>query len=158
MAACIIPVAPEFQDPVGSPNLPPELSLDMPTFGSIVSLPDPHQGKTFSFQAVDPNTSQSLSARWLVEYPPFVSGLSRVVQTDTPRQQPNNGSALPFSLPASCDLGTFAPGASNVHQLQVLVSDAKFLDSPPDQVETGGTIARQNWTVLVSCPSPTVSP
>jgi len=78
LPACIIPVGPEFQDPLGVPNSAPRIVNPIPTWGEEVTG-TADNGYTFRFTATDAD-SDILYVRFLVDKflvatsPGFVSG------------------------------------------------------------------------------------
>lgn len=93
MSACIIPVAPSFQDPPSTPDSPPYLSNFSPkNFNDIVTVPVP-AGQVFSATVSDPDVSDPLNVRWVVDYPPFTNATRLGNQTTIspgPNGQPIN--------------------------------------------------------------------
>ena len=66
MPACIIPVGPDFQDPEGLPNYPPEILNPDPTWGqnatgTATATP------TFSLTLFDQNADDTMYLRWIVD-------------------------------------------------------------------------------------------
>src|SRR5262245_28993773 len=66
MSACIIPVAPEFQDPPGAPNSPPQILNPNPTWGAEVAA-TPDQPAKFEITVTDVNTGDDLYLEWIVD-------------------------------------------------------------------------------------------
>src|SRR5262245_11346724 len=56
-SACIIPVGPEWQDPAGEPNAPPQILNPDPTWGAEVTGTT---SRTFSFTVTDQNGADDL--------------------------------------------------------------------------------------------------
>ena len=63
--ACILPVGPEWQDPLGAPNAPPQILDPDPDWGeeATASLSVP---KRFRFFATDVNVGDKLFVKWVV--------------------------------------------------------------------------------------------
>jgi hypothetical protein len=152
MSACIIPVAPEFQDPAASPNYAPVLESAMPDFGSLVTIPTMLQ---FQVNATDPNLDDNLYFRWFVDFPPFTANVTHEIGDDGEVVHPVDGTALQALIKVTVDcLDGLAATANSLHQLELLVSDRPFLPSPSiDQVPPPGIVVRANWTFQVNCQS-----
>jgi len=67
-SACIIPLGPDFQDPVAEPNDPPFFESASPDFGSIVT-PPATSPLTFAVTLTDPNVGDDLYIEWQADYP-----------------------------------------------------------------------------------------
>jgi hypothetical protein len=152
-SACVLPVGPDFQDPLASPNFPPFFIAPDPAFGTAATA-TPTVLQTFSVQISDPNVGDNLTVRWIVDFPPFT--------VDT-RPQPDqeydhNASGQPLdkqiSLRPSCLLTSLAK--TPVHQIEVVVSDRGFVaaQDPTDltNVPPGGYEIFGNWTLNLECP------
>jgi hypothetical protein len=152
MSACIIPVAPEFQDPTASPNYAPVLEHANPDFGSLVTIPTMLQ---FQVNATDPNLDDNLYFRWFVDFPPFTANVTHEIGDDGEVVHPVDGTALQAIIKVTVDcLDGLAATANSLHQLELLVADRPFLPSPSiDQVSPPGIVVRANWTFQVNCQS-----
>ncbi len=165
MSACIIPVAPNFQDPPSPPDPPPYLSNPNPkNFNDIVSVPVP-AGQTFSATVKDPDVEAKLNYRWVLDYPPFIRDVTLTGNqgsiTAPPDGQPIN---MPLSQPIDCNFvnTTLAP-SDGKHQLELIVANRTFSTSPAltpdDQLDSiddsTGSVVRATWTIVISCPATT---
>src|SRR5215471_15875644 len=70
MSACILPVAPEFQDPPASENFGPVITDSSPALGSVVTKVGGAPLPPFRVTITDPNLGDNLHVRWLADYPP----------------------------------------------------------------------------------------
>jgi hypothetical protein len=161
MSACIIPVAPDFQDPLPDPPAPaPALSGFQPLdSGSTVIIASTTQGTAFAATVIDPNLGDKLFGRWTVDYPPYTSA-TLVLPTTTPQLMSSGQATVQQNI--SCSINNvLAPTAGSEHRLQLLVGNQDFVanscsNSNPnclDEIEGGGPVARANWTIVMSsCP------
>jgi hypothetical protein len=128
LGGCILPVGPEFQDPAPVPNQPPYFVSG----AGAVPFPQSSQAVgaipfTFTVVAGDSNLSDTLTAKWVSNYPPYNAN-SRLLST-----QETNGvdratqPDVTFSWSVTCS--DFPPAAEN--SLAVIVSDRGFLDAIP---------------------------
>jgi len=162
MSACIIPVAPNFQDPPSVPDSPPYVSSVMPTYGEVASFP---ATSTFQVVVTDLNLNATIFYRWVVDYPPFVAGVTwfnpDLDGTTRPRL---DGTTIRETLTwdLTCKMVNFVSGT---HQVELIVADGPFrnsmglsadveLDTTVDPMRHVVPIA---WTVNMSCPAGTTS-
>lgn len=121
-SGCVVPVGPEFQDPkekVPVPDLPPSFGAQMPPFESSVTL-DTALGKRFEFDVEEPNGDQ-VYVRFVLNYPPYVSGATRLYQTQT-------SPPYTFTITLSCaDVDKYKIADRN---LVVIVTDKGFAANP----------------------------
>ncbi len=152
MFACVIPVAPDFQDPLTAANSPPSIIDSNQTFGSVVFVAP---SLTFTIQVVDPNVNDTLFVRWVVDYPPFQSSTANFDYSYPPPATGTEHAESP-NLPIDCSNG-FAT-LTTPQEFEVFVADRRFLQRSTatnnrlDLVETGGYVARANWTLIFQCP------
>jgi len=154
--ACVVPVAPEFEDPAG--NYAPYVVSSVPAAGAVLpaSADTPTATDAIEVTLGDPNLEDKLEVRWLIDYPPYDSTLSR--------------EALDVRLPSSGAVKResirFAPSCADIqsasglpsHRVTLSVADRPFL--PPNQaspdlrwdsVSAEGFVVRTTWTVALSC-------
>jgi hypothetical protein len=166
MSACIIPVAPNFQDPPTVPNSPPYLTSITPTYNEVVTFSPP--STTFSATVQDLNLNATIFYRWLGDYPPNTPGVTWSNLNPTPISPRLDG--LPISQLLSQDLTCdLVHAVSGTHQIELVVADREFVDSstagltPSNQYDTlkdpdgTGHIIKIAWTVSMSCPASTTS-
>jgi hypothetical protein len=151
-AGCVIPVGPEFQDPLGAQNYAPQITSANPPEGAVTS------SLTFQIAVTDPNVGDTLYVRWIADYPDYQEQRTRTLRSDE-EGPPSEGMPTPrqFSTTISCN--DFDPaGAENIlgrHQIMVVVSDRAFADDDvrrPEKAADGGLTDAANWTLNLSCP------
>jgi hypothetical protein len=76
MSACVLPIGPDFQDPLSSPNYAPYFVDTLPVAGSIVTATS--TVPLFRVTVQDPNGGDNLQVRWIADYPPFTDN-TRVI-------------------------------------------------------------------------------
>ena len=154
-SACIIPVGPDFQNPIAGPNNAPYIIGATPDFGAIVTPPQ----LTFSVTVTDPNIGDDLYVRWLADYPganyrPVMAMPSFVAHS-------TNGQPLRASVSAivDCVLDNLAMTSDGEHRVEVIVADRPFVDPVPpdtrlDLVMDPGLAVHASWVLeQLSCPS-----
>ena len=154
MFACVIPVAPDFQDPLAAANIPPYLHDPTPPFNSTVSIISttssvPHY--TFTSQVTDPNVNDTLLVRWILNYPP--SSGTTTVSFDSPSSgPPATGTSHNYETTFDMYCGRVSGIASGVPQhLSLVVSDRPW--QMPGQLgdAVGTTPAQNDWTLIFQC-------
>ncbi|MFL5305698.1 MAG: hypothetical protein ACJ8F1_10805 [Polyangia bacterium] len=155
MFACVIPVAPDFQDPLTAANSPPAIIDATPPLGSIVLVAP---SSTFTIQTVDPNVNDTLYVRWVVDYPPYQSSTATF---DYKFRPPVTGTVHSDSSQQPIDCSQGFATVTTPQEFEVFVADRPFLprstatNNRLDLVETGGYVARGNWTLIFQCPAAT---
>jgi hypothetical protein len=155
MSGCILPLAPEFQDPPASENFAPRITEASPALGMVVT---PAQGMLLPFKVTltDPNLGDDLYVRWVVDYPPY----STNTRPFPPQMYPHSTATPPppqdVSISIDCVNANLAP--INQHQLMVIVADRPFADPGPQQnlanVTTPGIAVVGTWTFNLNCGAP----
>jgi hypothetical protein len=153
LQACVVPVSPEWTDPQG--NVPPTLHSAAPAVGSVLVL-DPDAGEPLAVQVVlaDQNTRDNLYTRFIIDYPPWVDGVSRVaLPTVLPGGNEVQRPALRFA--PNCNDDHIARGFAN-HRLLLAFSDRPFVgDDPaqaaPDAVPAGNFLVEASWQFELDC-------
>jgi hypothetical protein len=150
ISGCVVPAGPEWSDPEG--NRPPTISDATPAIGSILDFATTGNAALgLEVVLADPDTKDRLYVRWIIDYPPYVDGVSHV--------------ALPVSLPGGDSVNRapirFAPNCSDDaishdfsnHRLLLAVSDRPFNDDPQilDGV-TNGFLVEGSWIFTLDCP------
>jgi len=170
MSACIIPVAPNFQDPPSISDSGPFLSSFSPgAFGELVTVPVP-QGTQFSANVTDLNVKATLSIRWVMDYPPASDATHLVEQSPiTPRADglPQPITTPPPGQPGVVNCDWVIQRLTSTHQLELIVADSEFADSstaglPPDRKfdtpkDPNGHVVHALWPIDISCPASTTS-
>jgi len=154
MFACVIPVAPDFQDPLAAANVPPAILAADPQFGSVLTVTSSF---TFRISVVDPNSSDWLYVRWVLDYPPFQPTTSKI--DDNPYPPPATGTVHTENPSHAFDCSNGFATITTPQRLEVFVADRALEQRTAennnrlDIVESGGYVARGNWTVLFQCPT-----
>ena len=157
MSACIIPVAPNFQDPPSVPDTVPYLSGFVPTSAEIITFLPPSM--PFSANVTDQNVGATLHYHWATDYPPF-TGVTTF--TDQAEISPSlDGTPTLVTELVTCKL---VNNVSGTHRLLLMVADREFKDSSQTGLTTDnqldslidpagtGHVVRANWIVVMSCP------
>jgi hypothetical protein len=145
MPACIIPVAPDFQDPDGIGNSPPEILNETPKAGSMVSA-TVSMLVTFEIVVADVN-QDDLNIRWIVDGRPAFSMQPSV---------PGGSGSTTVSQTIHCyDVD---PSVS-LHPVRAFVADRAFVEgsSDPMAVKSPGKSAHDDWWLTLECPVPGAS-
>jgi len=153
MHGCVVPVGPEWTDPHG--ECPPTIRSASPPVGAIFD-PDASALQFFEVVLADQNTRDNLYIRWIIDYPPYVDGVSRVVPFNPlPGGDTVERPAVRYA--PSCKDDQIAPGFSN-HRLLLAVSDRPFAyDSGdgllryPDTPSSGSFIVEAAWQFNLDC-------
>jgi hypothetical protein len=154
MFACVIPVAPDFQDPLAAVNAPPAFVSASPEFGMVVSGAPIFDFRT---QVVDPNANDTLYARWVLDYPPLTA--ATFTHNDDPPYYPTGTGSVHFATPnykldCSSGFGT----VTTPQRLAVYVADRPLQPNTAensnrlDLTEPGGYVTSGSWTVVFQCP------
>jgi hypothetical protein len=148
MSACIIPVAPQFQDPQEDPQVPPSFVYGSanPPFGTL--KPVPASGYTFTVAVTDPTPNAQLYFRAHLDYPPYSLSTRPVV---LPRAVPNGQ----ISITLDCNDVNPDPSVGLQHQLIVIVADQMFDPYKQGNLEAlvkPGLYTEDFWQVDMSCP------
>lgn len=153
MSACVVPVAPTFQDPpAGLPNIAPYLVSVVPDLGTFV----PVITQDFQVTVTDQNVGDDLYYVWAIDYPPFNSAVTRTSPGEVHHLQNGTQLSAPLSLAVTCALAPVATIA--VHRLEFIVADRPLDTTMPnnrlDEVEPGsdGLVAYADWTFQITCP------
>jgi hypothetical protein len=155
-SGCVIPLAPEFDDP--EPNYPPYYVDSNPTVGSILTFQGmPGDSREIAVTIADQNLGDHLFTKWIFDYPPF-DDRSRVVLANeynptgevvrgTLRIQPSCSQKIAQGLPQ--------------HRLVLSISDREFLSADNgdtvapearlDSVPEGAQNIRLFWLINLEC-------
>jgi hypothetical protein len=151
LCACIVPVGPQFQDPVG--NDPPYLATSNPPAGAVLPPTNPVIEVTLG----DPNLEDFLVGRWLIDYPPYDEGHSRLaLQFRMPRTNAANRDSVRFA--PNCTENQIASDLDS-HRVTLSVADRPFVPSDQatpdlrlDTVPDEGFLLRATWILNLTCP------
>jgi len=154
VSACVVPVAPQFQDPGG--NYSPFVASSVPNAGAELLI-SADSTDTIQVTLGDPNLDDVLWARWLIDYPPYDSSISRLAREDRlPPSGAVNREAIRFAPSCADDQIVSGPAA---HRVTLSVADRPFLSvdqAPPalqlDSVPLDDFVVRTTWIVDLSCP------
>lgn len=150
LPACVVPVGPQWTDPPD--NVPPTIRSAVPPVGTMLGL-DADGGGSLDVEVVlaDQNTRDKLYTRFIIDYPPFVDGVSHIaLPTILPPRNQIERTALRFE--PNCIDGLMARGFSS-HRLMLAVSDRPFASdaqAPPDQVSSG-FLVEGVWPFELDC-------
>ena len=154
MSSCVLPVAPDFQDPLASPNYEPRIIDSDPMVGKIVTATSPSAITTFTVTVTDPNPGDNLHIRALLDYPD-VSNNTRTLIADQTIMHSLDGTLLKqdVSVNVSCDTG---PPAQSVmqHAVTIIIADREFgplIPQPTALKDPDGLFVIANWALNLSC-------
>lgn len=165
MSACIIPVAPDFQDPPTRPDSSPSVSnplvnLMLSHFGATITLQQGNGDTTFSASVSDPDPGTTLQIRWALDYPTYDPGKTSVFEGESvsaaaPNQPIQNA---PVSQKINCS--SVRDFSKSTQQLMLIVTDGQLAEPDPlqpyglDQLVATGTamVVRGFWNLSVNCP------
>jgi hypothetical protein len=145
---CILPLAPEF---VEETRAPPFVVTARPAVGSRVST---FEGG-FEVVVQDPNSTDDLHVRWVIDYPPFIDNLSRPF--DVSKQGnlgPGQTNRHRVALAPNCLQHRISPTISQ-HRLMLLISDRPFEEMPaarnPEKVPPDAHLLQLVWMFDLDC-------
>lgn len=148
---CLLPLAPDFQDPPKAPNYPPSFQVVKPFAETSVTA----GSDSFHVDVEEPNPQDTLYVRWVADYPPYTAGKTKQLGSDV-ILLPGQDRAADYMLPTPAPCSAFSAGAE--HRLVTIVSDRPFrrADQFTDPyrfslVEGGGTPIMTGWTIT-GCP------
>lgn len=142
---CVIPVAPEFQDPPAAVNVPPQLKSVNPPFGMLVTP------GVFTIEITDQNVQDDLTVRWWLDFPPgHRIGIDMFVH----HRDDKTPIDATITQTLDCTYGPFTDG-EDPHRLFAWVSDRGFSAdySTPNVVKDDGFLTTALWLVHISCPA-----
>jgi hypothetical protein len=153
LPACIIPVGPEFQDPPGVANSPPQIFDPQPFWGAEV--PATPTGATFTFTVSDLN-GDGMFIRFLVDGGTVEISNNRVAPSD-----PASPARQPVTNQISCQILTSeASRLKSRHAVLAAVADRMFDLGVEDPltVPAPGLYTPITWTLNMTCPVSPGSP
>jgi hypothetical protein len=155
-SGCVIPVGPKWSDPDN--NYPPTIVSANPPVGTVLGR-GPDGGTSGQVEVevslADQNQGDNLYLRWIVDYPPYVSGRTLLaLETTKP------GGETVVRTPA-----IFAPDCVSIrsrtladHRLLLAISDRPFkfaADDPgltaPDAIDDGNHRVEAVWSFTLNC-------
>lgn len=151
-SACVLPLAPVFEDPPAAQNFAPVIVDSFPVNGKVVSTP------MFRVTVDDPNIGDELFVRWIADFPPYTEN-SRPLGDDVRVPPPAVGTLRPdVSRTIDCVLHSLVKNVPT-HHIMVVVADRKF--RPPDQetdldrkltsLPKDAPRAEAHWTLNLEC-------
>jgi hypothetical protein len=155
MSACILPLAPEFQDPPAAQNYPPVIVDSDPPIGEVVTT------TTFSVIVRELNLGDDLYVRWVADYPPYAADKTRTLNDPNTKVPHPVDMATDFDLPSvtvDCVLNELNPQIT-MHQIMVIVADRPFVSTdaqPAGQIDLAlvtppGFAVKGSWTLNLGC-------
>jgi hypothetical protein len=161
MSACVLPIAPEFQDPPAAANVAPSFTDVVPPIGMIVDG-TPTRVPVFTVSVTDMNLGDNLHVRFLADFPPFTAN-TRTLMKDTEIAHRTDGRPIlqDVSETPNCTVDSLAKIPQ--HQIMAIVADRPFDDSPPPAGMTAdltklldpagdGRKTIATWTLNLECP------
>jgi hypothetical protein len=153
--ACVIPLAPDFQDPPAAQNFAPVITDSFPDNGAVVTAT--MVPTMFRVTVSDPNLNDDLHVRWIADYPPFSANSRRLLDRDIPPSNAATPQSTDVSITIDCLTSTLALGLTQ-HQIMVFIADRDFLpgdNQPLDRKltalpDTAGH-AEAHWILNLEC-------
>ena len=145
--ACILPVGPEWQDPLGSPNAKPEILDPDPFWGDEVSH-SPIDPFDFRFFVTDANVEDPLTVQGWVD-----DKRHRFFETTIPGG--SGGTRVPALIKKTIvcnDIDAAFPS----HKVLVAVTDRDFVNDGTANilaVTSNGKTDQITWTLNMTCPA-----
>jgi hypothetical protein len=143
---CILPLAPEFEEEL---RAPPFVVTSKPAFGSMVGASE----TVFEVEVQDPNATDDLHVRWVIDFPPYDENLSRKIDYSIQKNRgPGQVNRHRVAFSPNCLLHLITPAVSQ-HRLMLLISDRPFEEAPmvPDKVPTDAHLLRVVWMFAKEC-------
>jgi hypothetical protein len=155
-SGCVIPVAPKWSDP--DRNYPPTIVTANPPVGTVLGRgPDGGAAGQVEVEVslADQNTGDNLYLRWIVDYPPYVSGKTLLALETT---KPGGDTLVRTPAIFAPDCVSIRSRALADHRLLLAISDRPFklpADDPgltePDAVDDGNHRIEAVWSFTLSC-------
>jgi hypothetical protein len=152
ISGCVVPVGPEWSDPEG--NRPPTISDATPAIGSILDFGTTGNAALgLEVVLADPDTKDWLNVRWIIDYPPYVDGVSHVAAGPVTLPGGDQVKRAPIRFAPNCIDDAISHDFSN-HRLLLAVTDRSFNDDPEilDSVPTGNYLVEGSWIFALDCP------
>lgn len=149
----MIPIGPDFQDPVGAPNYPPVLHELTPRFGTNVDV-TLDMTQQFDVIATDLNSGDTLYVLWALDFPPYVPGTTQLIGDGMLGAPAGSQQSRTISQVVTC-VGVSLNGPTQ-HRLKLIVGDrqlnlADLQSGVVDTIAPGGLVATADWPVNFSC-------
>jgi hypothetical protein len=162
MSACVVPVAPSFQDPPPTLEAPPYIVSSTPEIGSPVTVP-PAGSVTFTAELTDVTPGATVYFIWALDYPPFDDVNTRSGGPTNPILPRVDGRPTDGTVQFTLNCLTIVPSPSSgpEHTFSLLVADRAFSMIPGQfgQImdNTGHRLPAAIWFVNMSCQAPGTS-
>ena len=150
-SGCVLPIAPEFE---AEKNEQPVLVNANPAPGSNVSG---DIKPVFSVEIRDPNATDTLFARWLIDYPPYNQEIHRLASNTRHRQDVELENRVILGFQPDCTAHNISPSLTR-HRLMLVVSDRDFLVDADradktrlDLTPSDAYSVRSYWTFDMEC-------
>jgi hypothetical protein len=143
--ACVIPVGPEWQNPLGTQNAPPQILDPDPEWGEEVSASLISPGD-FKFFVTDVDAVDPLFVKWIVNDRALFSNKSEIRRT---------GARTLVERSIGCGDIDIADKSKSKHSVWGVLADREFV-TPSDNplaVTTPGHYVLASWTLNLTCPS-----
>ena len=158
-AGCVIPLAPEFEDPPPRINYAPEIESAIPALWSTATAA-PDAEVEFSVTLFDPNLEDTLYVRWLSDYPPRTGDTRFLSERSVPPAADGRAQRSTVMYAPKCMVDSIARGLKS-HRIVVLVADRPFTDpdtpglpnDEPYSVSTSqdANVVRGGWNLNLEC-------
>jgi hypothetical protein len=140
--ACIIPVGPDWRDPFGTPNAPPQILEPFPEEGVPVTVMLPAQ-QTFRIFVTDVN-GDDLEVKWFVDKIERPHNKPLVEQNGIPQR------TLCEKTITCADIPLETRGLTS-HSVRAAVADEPFDLKDPPGVTKGGQLDDVFWNLNMTC-------
>jgi len=141
--ACVIPVGPEWRDPYGTPNAPPQILVLNPEPDTVEVSATPSVPFSFRIIVTDVNVTDPLEIKW------FIDG------DDTPHQTPHtpaNGTQQRVLSEKTVNCGDIDDKSLTSHLVKAVVADREFVEgSNPPVVSKSGLSTDIKWILNMTC-------
>jgi hypothetical protein len=151
-SACVVPLAPQFEDPPAAQNIAPIIRDPFPTNGAVVNT---QTSRDFRVTVFDPNASDDLHVRWIADYPPYGPNTRLLGSPDLPHGM--TASPQTTEITIDCINSNLALGVPQ-HQIMVIIADQTFLptdnqplDSKLTALPKSAGSAEAHWTLNLLC-------
>jgi hypothetical protein len=153
LSGCVVPAGPEWTDPES--NFPPTINSSTPPVGSILGFGADGGSLAVEVVLADQNTQDILYVRWIIDYPPYVDGISRMGLEQPPLPGGDQILRSRILYVPSCSDDAITHEFSS-HRLLLAVSDRPFYYNSfssselPDDVN-GNFRVEGSWQFELDC-------
>ncbi len=155
-SGCVVPVGPKWSDPDN--NYPPTIASATPPVGTVLGhgVDGGTSGQVeVEVLLADQNMGDNLYLRWIVDYPPYVSGRTLLALETT---KPGGETVVRTAALFAPDCVSIRSRTLADHRLLLAVSDRPFkfaADDPgltaPDAVDEGNHLVEAVWPFTLNC-------